>query len=343
MLDGGVIHIRDLALHIVLQQACLGGIGLGPIPLSLNACRHNGAEFFGTVGIQFLHFRENLPWIGNIASQMLYCTLIACPRLAQGIAMRTAFALKIAAVVGDGSTSHHGVPQNERGTLGLGLRPFQSGCHGYGVGAIDLHHIPIPRAIFHGRVFVRHGAAIGRELHRVAVVEHNEIRQPQISGDTSGFLRDSLLHTAVADKCVGLMGPHFTKSLGYESLGYCRSHGHHMALAQRAAGILYSTFHIHLGMARSNTAPLPERLQVGHGVFAREGQHRIEHGRHVPGVQEEPVARKPTRVIGVMNQKLGIKHVHKVGTTHGTARVARLGFFDHGGGKHADVVGRTGH
>ena len=46
-------------------------------------------------------------------------------------------------------------------------------------------------------------------------------------------------------------------------------------------------------------------------------------------IEEEAVAGNPGGIVGVGYEILGIKHVDKVGATHGATGMTRFGFLDH--------------
>ena len=61
------------------------------------------------------------------------------------------------------------------------------------------------------------------------------------------------------------------------------------------------------------------------------------------GVQEKAVTALPTRILGVIHQKLREEHVDKIGTAHCSAGVAGISFFYHRCGQDTDIVRREIH
>jgi len=102
-----------------------------------------------------------------------------------------------------------------------------------------------------------------------------------------------------------------------------------VTLAERSGGVLNPAVRIKFRMARGDAAPLAELLELLDGIFAGEGKYRIEHGRHMARIEEEAVAGNPGGIVGVGYEILGIKHVDKVGATHGATGMTRFGFLDH--------------
>ncbi len=206
---------------------------------------------------------------------------------------------------------------------------------------VDRQHVPTPSLVLLGDVLGVDLLDLGRELDVVGIVVHDEIREPQVPGDAAHHLRNFLLDTAVGDIGVSLVGHPLAETGHHEALGNGSAQRHGMPLSQRAGGIFHSAHHIHLGVAGGHAAPLPQRLQVLGRIMPGQGQRRIEHRRHVARVEKEPVAVGVGHVVGVVAQELGEEHGHEIGTAHGTARVPRLGFLDHGGRQDTDVVGDT--
>ena len=56
-------------------------------------------------------------------------------------------------------------------------------------------------------------------------------------------------------------------------------------------------------------------------------------------IEEQPVAEGVVRLLRIVAQELGIEQCDEIGSAHSSARVARLGLFDHGGRQNTDVVG----
>ena len=188
---------------------------------------------------------------------------------------------------------------DDGGSGGLGNGLVKCVGQGDGIGSVTFDDVPVPGTVFHGRVLAAHGVAVGRQLHRVAVVEHDQIAQPQVACNAGRLLGNAFLDTAVADKGVGLVGEYLTVMGCDEALGNGTSHSHHVALAQGAAGVFHTMSHVQLGMAGGDAAPAAECLQVVGGIASRQVQHAIEHGRHVAWIQEEAVTTEPRGVIGV--------------------------------------------
>ena len=156
-------------------------------------------------------------------------------------------------------------------------------------------------------------------MHGVAVIEHDQIVQPKVAGNAGSLLRDAFLNASVADESVRLVGKRFIIMCSDETLGNGTTHSHHMALSQWTAGVFNAMLYIQLGMAGCDAAPAAECFQVLGGITACQVQHAVQHWRHVAGVQEETVTRKPCGVIGVSNNVLGKQDVDKVGAAHGTS------------------------
>ena len=130
-------------------------------------------------------------------------------------------------------------------------------------------------------------------------------------GDAADALRNLFLNTAVGDERVGLVRHPVAEASYEKTLGDRRTQSHRMALPQRARGILNPAVEIDLGMTRRRAAPLPERRQLVHIEIAGQSQYGIEHRRHMAGIEEEAVAERIARVVGIVPQELGVENVTK--------------------------------
>ncbi len=218
---------------------------------------------------------------------------------------------------------------------------FESLGDGYGIVAVYFNHVPVPGAVLGGHILVIDSVDIGGELHAVAVVEHNEVRQSQESGDTSGALRNLFLHTSVGDESIGLVSHNIAEARLQETLSDGAADSHCVTLPEGPGGILNAAGGIHFRMTGAYRAPLTELLKLFHSVFPCERQHGIKHRRHVTRIKEETVTRNPGRVVGVGDEILGVEHIHEVGAAHGATGMTRLGFLYHACRQYADGIGRT--
>ena len=152
-------------------------------------------------------------------------------------------------------------------------------------------------------------------------------------------LRDLLLDTAVGDVNIGLVRHHLAKAGGQEALGDGCADAERMALPQRAGGIFNAPGDVQLRVARGRGLPLPEIFQVVQGVVAQERLYTVEHGRHMPGVEEETVAQRPGHILGVVVEEIRVEDVDEIRPAHRATGVARFCFFDHRRCQDADVIG----
>ncbi len=207
--------------------------------------------------------------------------------------------------------------------------------------AVHRQHVPAPRAVFHRHILRVHLIDLGRELHVVGVVIHDEVRQSEVSGDAAHALRDLLLDAAVRNVGIGLVRHPLAEARRHEALGDRGAQRHGVTLAQRTRGVLHAAQHVRLGMTRRHAAPLAQRLEVVERVVSGQCQHRVEHRRHVARIEEQTVAEGVVHPPRIVAQEFRIEQSDEVGTAHRAARVARFRFLDHGRREDADVVGCT--
>ena len=162
--------------------------------------------------------------------------------------------------------THRGVANDERGTSFLLFSLTQRLADEVRMVAGYLLYIPAPGFVFSGNIFRGHLFTTCRELDIVAVVEHDEVVQSQVSGQTSCALRYLFLHTAVRDKSVDSRIMH-SAITGVEPFSrYCRTNGIGVTLTQRTRSVLNAASDVTLRMTGRWTAPLTQLLQLVHGV-----------------------------------------------------------------------------
>ena len=255
-----IVDCRHFSVDVALELCPLLGILLLPLILCSLALGYYLAKLLVAAGIKFLHVVPHNPRILGVTAKVLNGLFVAGTRLAERTAVSAALALEVLAVSSHATLAHNGLADDERGALLLGVRRVDCCADCSRVSAVDHHHLPVPCAVLCGSILKRHLVAVGRELHVVAVVEHDEVVQSQEAGNASCALRNLLLDTAIGDKGIGLVRPHLTKTLGKETLGYCRSHAKHMALAKRTRSVLDAAHHVALRVTGSHAAPLAEIL-----------------------------------------------------------------------------------
>ncbi len=138
---------------------------------------------------------------------------------------------------------------DERGARLFRQGLFKRGGDGVGIGSVDFQHVPVPCLVFPGDILAVHGVDHRGELYLIAVVEHDEVAQAQITGYAAGALGNLLLDATVGDESESLMG-HDVPETGLEEAFSDRApYGHRMALAQRTGGVLDSAAGVKLGMS----------------------------------------------------------------------------------------------
>ena len=242
----------------------------------------------------------------------------------------------------EGSLAHRRAPHDQRRPLRLGVGRHERLADFVDVVSVDRQHVPAPRLVLHGDVLGIHFVHLGRELHVVGVVIHDEITQPQMPGDAAHALRNLLFDRTVGDVGIGLVRRPLAETGRQETFRDGGAQRHGMPLSERTGGVFHAAEHVHFGVAGRHAAPLAQRLQVPSRIVPGQRQHRIEHRRHVSRIEEEPVAEGTGHVVGIVTQELRIEHRDEIRSAHGTSGMARLGLFDHRSRQDTDVVGDTG-
>ena len=188
MLDGGIVHLGSLAVDIVLKAVHGLGVLFGPCVNLLFALGDNSALLGCTLCIQLGHLGKYHPGILGITAQVLDGLAVVGTRLAQRVTVGAAFALEVLTFGGDAAAAHDGAADDDGGALGLGDGLVQGVGQGDGIGTVTLDDVPVPGAVFHGCILVAHGVTVGGQLHCVAVIEHDQVVEPQVAGNAGCLL-----------------------------------------------------------------------------------------------------------------------------------------------------------
>ena len=149
-----IVHIGHLAVDEVLQLLHCIGILLSPCVDFAFALCNDLPLFLCALCIEFGNFGEHNPGILGISAQMFDGLAVIGTRFAQGVAVGAAFALKVLALGGHGTTSHDGAADDDGGPFFLGQRFVQGIGQCNRVGAVTLDDVPVPCAVLHRAILV---------------------------------------------------------------------------------------------------------------------------------------------------------------------------------------------
>ena len=186
------------------------------------------------------------------------------------------------------------------------------------------------------------GGAVDGDL--VVVEQHDQLVEPEVSGERDRLVADALHQAAVADDRIGVVVDDIVAQAGIEqALGQRHADGVGEALAQGAGGGLDARRVAEFRMAGGHGAELPEVAQLlhGHAGIPGEMEERVQQHRAVAGGQHEAVAVGPVRRRGVELQELGEQNRRHVGHAHGHAGVPAFGPLHGVHGQRADGVGHV--
>ena len=338
-LDGRVVDLGQFVREELLQLSGLGRILLAP---SLNhslMLRSPRAQLLATLCIQLLSLREHLERILGIATQALDRCCNIDTSLTKRLTVSRNQILAARSISTDCALAHHGLTNDQRRTLLLVVSRLQCLTNLIFRVAVDAYHSPAPSLVLSYNILSINLLNRCRELNIVGIVVHNQIVQTEVAGQTTDTLRNLLLNTTVRDVGVGLVSSPLAKACCNESLSNSRSNSHRVALTQRTRRVLDTACHIQLRVAGGYATPLTELTQLVHREMTCQCQHTVQHRRHMTRIQEETIAERISRIVGIVTQKLRIEHIDEIGTTHCTTRVSRFGFFDHCGSQYSYVIG----
>ena len=206
---------------------------LFPAGLRSMAFSHDFPEFGCTVIVELLYFREDSERVVGIAAEVFHRIYIGIASERCAVCL---YAVFVAAAVGLACAfGHDGVADDEGGAV---LFPVGSGeclTDGIWVVAVDIHDVPSPCPVFHGRVFIHDGSAFGGELYVVGIVEHDEVVQSECACQSSDFCADAFLDASVGDVGVYLVLHHgVSEACLEEFLCHGGSCGIGVSLSERA-------------------------------------------------------------------------------------------------------------
>ena len=166
--------------------------------------------------------------------------------------MGSAVAL-VRAVVGlAGTLTHHTVTDNQAWTILLGLSLLDGLTDLVDIVTVDLLDIPAPCLVLLGGVLASNHLCAGRELNIIGVVEHDQVVETEVTGDTASALRDLLLYTTVRDIGVDGLVHHVAQTSLQELGGDGGTNGEAMTLTERTRGVLDAACNLTLGVTGSH-------------------------------------------------------------------------------------------
>jgi len=112
------------------------------------------------------------------------------------------------AVCAESTLTHYGLTDDEGRAILLLLGSIESLTDLSHVVTVDLDDIPAPSLVLHLCILVHYDATLCRELDVVGIVEHDEVVQTEVAGDTTYTLRDFLLYSTIRNVCVDLVLHH---------------------------------------------------------------------------------------------------------------------------------------
>ena len=230
------------------------------------------------------------------------------------------------ALLGRGAVADDRLAGDEARPVGL-ARGFDGGGDLGLVVAVNPADIPAgggePAELIHrGR---QRGRAVDRDA--VVVEQHDQLRQPQMTGEVDRLVADPLHQAAIARERISVViDQRVAKTRVQKPLGERHADGVRNALAERA-GRGFDTRRVTIfRMPGGNGTELTEMLQLvqRHLRIAGEIEQRIEQHRAVPRRQHEAVAVRPVRRGGIEFQEAREQHRRHIGHTHRHSRMPRI-------------------
>ena len=112
------------------------------------------------------------------------------------------------AVCAESTLTHYGLSDDEGRAVLLLLGSIERLTNLSYVVTVDLDDVPAPSLVLHLCILVHYNATLCRELDVVRIVEHDEVVQTEVTGDTTNTLRNLFLYSTIRDVCVDLVLHH---------------------------------------------------------------------------------------------------------------------------------------
>ncbi len=185
--------------------------------------------------------------------------------------------------------------------------------HGREIVAVNRLHLPADGLESGGGILTLRAVGHGVERHIVRVVDQDEVVEFLVSGERRGLHGHAFLHAAVAREADDVVVEDLMFRRVEARRGHLAGDGHaHRvgdALPQRTRGALHARGLAEFGMSRREAVQAAELHHVidGDGVAAQV-QPGVEEHAAMPGRENEAVAVRPARALGIVNQGVAEQH-----------------------------------
>ena len=215
------------------------------------ALSYDGFQFFLAAGIHFFHVVEDYERVFQVSSQVEDGVLVGISSQGCSVGFATVFVRSIVGLAC--AFTHDTFTDDQSRTLVFGFGFVESLADLLAVVSVYFDDVPSPGAVFHGGIFRHDFSGLCRELDVVGVIEHDQVVQSQMSGNTSSTLGYFFLYASVGD--VGIDGFFFKSKISgacsQEFGGDGSSDGEDMALSQRTGSVFDASHNVYFGMSRS--------------------------------------------------------------------------------------------
>src|SRR6266478_1965487 len=160
----------------------------------------------------------------------------------------------------------------------------------------------------------------------VRIVNQDQIIETKMSGECACFGRDTFLHATITRQADDVLIENFVLVRVETRCRHFCSHGDADgiadALSQRASRTFYSRCVTKFRMARRLAVQLPEPFDFRHRqIVAAHVQPCVKEHAAMTGRKNEIVAIDPTRVVGIMFERIAVEHRSHFGTTQRKPKV----------------------
>ena len=141
---------------------------------------------------------------------------------------------------------------DQRRTSGLLLSVLDGLANLVDVVTVNLLNVPAPSLVLLGGILAGHHLSLRRELDVVSIVEHNQVVQTEVTGNTASTLRNLLLYAAVRDVSVDGLTHDVAQTSLQELSGDGSTNGEAVTLSERTRGVLDAALNLALGVTGSD-------------------------------------------------------------------------------------------
>lgn len=190
---------------------------------------------------------------------------------------------------------------------------------------VDGKHLPTVALEALLRVIGHRDRRVALDRDVVRVVDEDEIIELHRTRPAARFVADAFLHVAVTAE-----NPRLVRDLRLLRRKR-QADTHRDTLTERSGRHFHTGHEAALGMTRTTTAPLTERLELVLRELAHSGkvEKRVNERGSVSAREDETIATGPKRILRIDVEMLKPQDARQIGHSERSPGMTRVGLFDH--------------